>query len=210
VALATNVESKQNLKSEDASQVRHARASGEALKIYSKTGDDGSTGLYGGDRTTKASVRIDAIGEIDELNATIGLARTHSKSDSLDSLLSTIQNLLFDLGAELACPPGGKFQVARIGTAHVGMLERSIDEQSARLPELKVFILPGGCDLAAQLHVARAVCRRAERAVTRLHEIEPVRHEPREFLNRLSDWLFVSARTANHSQNVNDIGWSQS
>jgi cob(I)alamin adenosyltransferase len=180
------------------------------LKIYSKTGDDGTTGLYGGDRISKTSLRISAIGEVDELNALIGVARTHATSDPLDELLANIQNWLFDFGSELACPPGGKFQVARIGSNHIDKLENSIDAQSDRLPPLKVFILPGGVPLAAQLHLARSVCRRAERAVIELHRSEPVRDELRTFLNRLSDWLFVAARTANHSKNVQDIGWTQS
>lgn len=180
------------------------------MKLYTKTGDDGSTGLYGGQRASKTSARIHAIGEIDELNATIGLARIHSVDDPLDSLLASIQNWLFDLGAELACPPGGKFQILRIGAKHAEILERSVDAQTDCLPELKVFILPGGTTLAAHLHMARSVCRRAERAVLELNDTDTVREEVKVFLNRLSDWLFVSARTANHSRNVNDIGWTQS
>ena len=180
------------------------------MKIYSKTGDDGTTGLYGGDRIPKASLRISAIGEIDELNAMLGVVRIHSEGTSLDPLLLKVQNWLFDVGAELACPPGGKFQVALTGREHAKVLEESIDAQTAALPELKAFILPGGSPLAAHLHLARSVCRRAERAVVQLHEVEPLRDDLRIFLNRLSDWLFVSARTANHIQNVNDISWTQS
>ena len=180
------------------------------MKVYSKTGDDGTTGLIGGDRTSKSSVRIHAIGEVDELNATIGLVRSYSADDPLDPLLGRIQNWLFDIGAELACPPGGKFQIARITPAHALVLEESIDAQTTELPELKAFILPGGSRLSAELHLARSVCRRAERAVTDLNQLEPVSQATRVFLNRLSDWLFVSARTANREQNVKDIEWTQS
>ena len=180
------------------------------MKIYTKSGDDGTTGLYGGDRVSKTGLRIRAIGEIDELNATIGVARIHSQGDVLDELLARIQDWLFDLGAEMACPPGGKFQVAKIGERHSLILEQSMDAQSLGLPELKAFILPGGSSLAAHLHLARSVCRRAERAVLELHADTPVRDSVRIFLNRLSDWLFVSSRTANHSRNVNDIAWRPS
>jgi cob(I)alamin adenosyltransferase len=180
------------------------------LKLYTKTGDDGTTGLIGGDRTSKTSDRIIAIGEVDELNAVIGFVRTYSAGDSLDPLFANIQNWLFDTGAELACRPGGRFQISRIGPRQSAALEQSIDAQTAQLPELRAFILPGGSNLAAQIHLARAVCRRAERAVTKLHETEPVSDDVRRFLNRLSDWLFVSARTANQSRNVNDIEWTQS
>jgi len=164
------------------------------LKLYTKTGDDGTTGLLGGDRTPKVSARIQAIGEVDELNALIGVVRLYSNGDSLDPLLARIQDWLFDIGAELACPPGGKFQLSRIGSKHSGVLEQSIDGQTAQLPELKAFILPGGSALAAHLHLARSVCRRVERTVLALHEFEAVNETVRVFLNRLSDWLFVSAR----------------
>lgn len=180
------------------------------MKIYTKTGDDGTTGLLGGSRIGKCSVRIRAIGEVDELNSAIGAARQYSSDDPLDVLLHSIQNWLFDLGSELAGPPGGKYELARIGTHQTRVLEESMDAQSKKLPALKAFILPGGAPLAAHLHLARSVCRRAERAVAELHELEAVRGESRALLNRLSDWLFVSARTANHTRNVNDIEWKQS
>lgn len=180
------------------------------MKIYSKTGDDGTTGLIGGSRTLKRSVRIDSIGMIDELNAIVGVARTLSEGDGLDPFLAKIQCWLFDAGAELACPPGGKVQMSRIAMAQIEALEQSIDAQTGQLPELRAFILPGGSPLAAHLHFARSVCRRAERSVLALHECEPVGETLRMFLNRLSDWLFVSARTANHSRSVNDIEWKSS
>ncbi len=180
------------------------------MKVYSKTGDDGTTGLYGGDRTSKSSARIQAIGDVDELNAIVGVVRLHSIGDPLDATLSKIQNWLFDLGAELACPPSGKFQVASLREGHSKFLEDSIDSQTAVLPELKAFILPGGSALAAHLHLARCVCRRAERSVTHLNELEPLSRELKVFLNRLSDWLFVAARTANMLRDVQDIEWTQS
>lgn len=179
------------------------------MKIYTKTGDDGTTGLYGGDRTPKISARIEAIGEVDELNALLGVARAQGES-SFDDLLETTQSRLFDLGAELASPPGGKFDAARIRESHVEALEQSMDEMTDRLPPLREFILPGGHLQAAALHHARAVCRRTERAVLRLHEQEPVREVTRRYLNRLSDWLFVAARTVNADRNVSDVKWHAS
>jgi len=179
------------------------------VKIYTKTGDDGSTGLLGGDRISKTSSRITAIGEVDELNAAIGVVRLHAAGHPLDAVLLRVQHSLFDLGSELACPPDGKFDLHAITEAHVELLEKSIDEQTAALEPLKNFILPGGTPLAAHLHLARAVCRRAERAVLDLHSEAPVRPGSREFLNRLSDWLFTAARTANASSNVVDIAWQK-
>jgi len=176
------------------------------MKIYTRTGDDGTTGLLGGDRTAKTSERIEAIGDVDELNALLGVAAATGQ-DSLMEGLERIQNWLFDLGAELACPPGGKFDVARVGQMQIDTLERSMDEMTSALPELKVFILPGGSARAASLHHARTVCRRAERSLLRLAESDPVREESRVFLNRLSDWLFVAARTANAECHVMDITW---
>jgi cob(I)alamin adenosyltransferase len=180
------------------------------MKLYTKTGDDGTTGLYGGGRISKTSSRIKAIGDVDELNSVIGLARVHAHQDPLDSMLANIQNWLFDLGSELASPPDGKFQVANITDAHAIAVEQSIDLLSDQLPPLKAFILPGGSALGAQLHHARCVCRRAERSVIELSDAEAVRSEARLFLNRLSDWLFVAARTANVSKHVNDIEWTHS
>jgi cob(I)alamin adenosyltransferase len=128
----------------------------------------------------------------------------------LETELARLQNWLFDLGSELACPPDGKFQVQAISGRHAAYLEESMDAQSAKLPPLKAFILPGGTPLAGELHRARAVCRRAERAVLDLAAEAPVRSESLAFLNRLSDWLFTAARTANAEIGVSDIEWQKS
>jgi cob(I)alamin adenosyltransferase len=177
------------------------------MKIYTKTGDKGETGLVGNARVKKTSTRIRAIGEVDELNAAIGLARTESQGAELDDDLARIQSTLFDLGAELASLPGSKITFAILSNDAPQLLELSIDGQTANLEPLKNFILPGGSKLAAHLHVARCICRRAERAVLELHEEEPLRSEVLVFLNRLSDWLFVSARTANRQSGIEDVAW---
>jgi cob(I)alamin adenosyltransferase len=179
------------------------------MKIYTKSGDTGETGLYGGGRVSKGSLRIQLVGELDELNASIGLARTYSAGHALDAELDYLQNILFDVGAEIACSRDGKFELTSVRAEDAIQLEHSMDSMSETLPELKTFILPGGCPLAAHLHVSRSVCRRVERSLVTLNQSESVRHEVMVFLNRLSDWLFMAARTANHSQNVNDIAWKQ-
>jgi cob(I)alamin adenosyltransferase len=178
------------------------------MKIYTRAGDDGSTGLLGGERTAKDSPRIAAIGDVDEVNAALGLATLYAPRD-LAGELRRIQHWLFELGSELACPPGGKFAISTLSEAHVAWLERSIDRQTEALPELKAFILPGGGAVAAHLHLARAVCRRAERTLCALGDHEPVRDVALQFLNRLSDWLFVASRTANAAKGVPDEEWSK-
>jgi cob(I)alamin adenosyltransferase len=176
------------------------------MKIYTKTGDDGTTGLYGGDRISKTSARIQALGDVDELNAALGIARVSASLD-LDDELARIQCWLFDLGAELAAPPGTKFAGNRIREYHASRLEASIDDMTTELAPLHAFILPGGGRLGADLHLARAICRRAERSVLHLSQVSPVSEDARMLLNRLSDWLFVAARTANAQQGVQDMPW---
>lgn len=176
------------------------------MKIYTKTGDHGTTGLVGGARIRKNSLRMDAIGDVDELNAAIGLARV-SNAGTLDDDLARVQNLLFDLGAELASPNEHKRQYRAIADAHIVHLEASIDAQTAELEPLKQFILPGGSELAARLHLARCMCRRAERSILELDESEGVSQEAKTFINRLSDWLFTCARTANRLGGVQDVKW---
>ena len=178
------------------------------MKIYTKTGDSGDTGLYGGLRVTKDSLRIEAIGDIDELNAQVGICRLNAHGVELDSVLLGIQSWLFDLGAEIASAPGKANSHVSGAESQISKIEVSIDVMSARLPELKNFILPGGSPLAAQLHLARVVCRRAERSVLRLHREQEVRPDVRILLNRLSDWFFVAARRANQLAGIEDVKWT--
>lgn len=177
------------------------------MKIYTKTGDSGTTGLIGGARIAKNSSRMKAIGDIDELNAAIGVARLGSGDQ--DSDLAKIQNLLFDLGAEIASPNEHRRQYRAISVRQIEDLEASIDRQVAEIPPLEHFILPGGCQVAARLHLARCICRRAERSVLELDAEDAVGTEAKAFLNRLSDWLFVAARTANRLAGVNDVKWER-
>jgi len=180
------------------------------MKIYTRTGDSGTTGLIGGARVEKNSARIAAIGDVDELNAAIGLARCASSAPDLDRELKSIQNWLFDLGAELASPTEHPRQHRAIGSGHVESLEQSIDRQTAQLSPLEHFILPGGSELGARLHFARCVCRRAERSILELNSREPIGDEALAFINRLSDWLFTAARTANTTAGVMDVKWERS
>lgn len=173
------------------------------MRIYTKTGDSGTTGLVGGARVSKSDSRIAAIGDVDELNALIGVARTHGSE--LDTELQRIQNWLFDLGAELATPAESKFANETIVGEHARVLEESIDSMNEILSPLKNFILPGGTPVAASLHHARTVCRRAERSVIAFGDVRP---ELNRFLNRLSDWLFVAARFENRVRG--DVLWSKS
>jgi cob(I)alamin adenosyltransferase len=178
------------------------------MKIYTKTGDDGTTGLIGGSRVPKNDPRIDGYGTVDELNAVIGCAAVIATSPLLEQL-RRIQGELFAIGSHLATPDGSGRQssLPALDGKMIGRLESEIDQSEATLSPLRNFILPGGSESAARLHVARAVCRRAERLVVG----HAVAHRTQtliiEYLNRLSDWLFVQARLANHSQGVKDILW---
>jgi cob(I)alamin adenosyltransferase len=180
------------------------------LKIYTKTGDDGETGLFGGGRIPKDSLRVTAYGEVDELNAALGLARALDPPGFADPLL---QRDLFTIGAELATPDPVKLQKAlsrsgaAIGDSDVAALEDAIDSHEARLEPLKNFILPGGTPKAAALHLARTVCRRAERAVVGLARHEQVSPAIVQYLNRLSDLLFVLARATNAHTGRPDVKW---
>jgi cob(I)alamin adenosyltransferase len=180
-----------------------------AVKLYTKTGDDGTTGLFGGGRVKKASLRVDAYGTVDELNATIGVARTTKLEPFTDGVLAQVQVDLFTLGAELACVPGkeAKLSMALIGAADAERLEKAIDAAEEGLPPLKNFVLPGGSAQAAALHFCRTVCRRAERGVLALDDA-PARGEVVIYLNRLSDLLFVLARKANLAAAVEDVPWT--
>jgi len=179
------------------------------MKIYTRTGDDGTTGLFGGSRRSKADPRVEAYGTVDEANASIGVARAAGLSADMDTVLATVQSELFTIGAELGCTPGtaGKLKMALIDGAAAERLERAIDAAEDGLAPLKSFVLPGGSGAAAALHVARCVVRRAERLVVGTAAEAPVRSEIVVYLNRLSDLLFTFARRANHLANVADVPW---
>lgn len=180
------------------------------MKLYTKTGDDGTTGLFGGARVDKDDARVEAYGCVDELAAALGAARTSGLPPAVDAVLEGVQSELFALGAELGCAPGseGKLASAPIGAGDVARLEQAIDAAEAGLPALQTFVLPGGTASAAALHVARTVCRRAERAVLRASRQTAIRGELVVYLNRLSDLLFVLARRTNHEAGVADVPWS--
>lgn len=167
-------------------------------KIYTKTGDSGKTGLGDGSRISKTSPRIAAIGAVDEANSAIGVARLHADDDD-DTMLARIQNDLFDLGADLSAPEDGRKAAGRlrVSGAQVERLEREIDAMNAALSPLTSFVLPGGTALAAHLHLARAITRRAEAAIVTLAAQETINDAAVRYANRLSDHLFVMARTAN-------------
>ena len=178
------------------------------MKLYTKTGDDGTTGLFGGLRVPKASARVEAYGTVDETNAAIGVARAFAPEAAIDEVLARVQSDLFALGAELACAPGkeAKRSTRRLDEGDIARLERAIDEADAVCPPLKNFVLPGGSPVAAALHLARTVCRRAERAVLAIQEA-PSRRELVIYLNRLSDLLFALARRANVAAGIPDVPW---
>ncbi len=178
------------------------------MKIYTKTGDEGKTGLLGGSRVSKHSIRIHAIGEVDELNSFIGIAAVVADS-FIAAELSTIQHRLFDLGAELACEPGGDFMLISVTDAEIRALEASIDQMTSELPPLEKFILPGGSEAAARLHACRSVSRRVERTLLALNEREVLRKELLVYVNRLSDWFFTACRYQNAKSGVSDVVWEQ-
>lgn len=179
-------------------------------KIYTRTGDTGETGLFGGGRVPKDAPRVTAYGELDELNATLGMARCEPLGE-LDAVVQTIQNQLFTVGAILATPRDSKAatHVPAIEEAWVSSLEQLIDGLERELPPLRTFILPGGCRAAAALHLSRTVCRRVERRVVPLVREGQIDARVIEYLNRLSDLLFVMARAANARAGQPDVLWSQ-
>ncbi|SHJ81234.1 ATP:cob(I)alamin adenosyltransferase [Shimia gijangensis] len=179
-------------------------------KIYTRTGDKGTTALGNGDRVSKHDARVNAYGTSDELNATLGVARLHA-SGEIDALLSAIQNDLFDLGADLCRPDlaqdaEAEYPPLRMIEAQVTRLEAEIDRMNADLNPLRSFILPGGSALSAHLHICRTVARRAERLATELSEVAEVNPHVVKYLNRLSDWFFVAARVANNNGS-DDVLW---
>lgn len=181
-----------------------------ADRIYTKTGDDGTTGLFGGRRVAKDALRVEAYGTVDELNSVLGLARAYGLAATHDDLAGIVQEQLFVLGADLATPHDAmkSFPLPRVTPDDVVCLERAIDGLEETLPPLKNFILPGGTPVGAALHLARTVCRRAERvAVMLAHEEPEIGPLPVQYLNRLSDFLFVLARAANHSAGAEEHPW---
>jgi len=181
-------------------------ARSKLMKIYTKTGDAGQTGLFGGQRVAKDALRVQAYGTVDECNAVVGLARAAGLDPGLDAILAMVQNQLFVVGADLATP-GESANIPRVGDDEVLFLEQWIDTLEVELEPLRQFILPGGTPGAAQLHLARTTCRRAERwAVSLAHE-EPISPHVLTYLNRLSDFLFVAARAANARAGTPDVPW---
>jgi len=181
------------------------------MKIYTKTGDGGDTALFGAGRVSKASGRVASYGEVDELNATVGWAITQVSDGQIKQRLETLQHDLFALGSELASPPAAEGRrrpdTPGVPDERLGQMESWMDEADAELPELRVFILPGGTTGAAALHVCRTVCRRAERAVVALASEEEVGAPVLAYLNRLSDTLFTFARLENYRAGVDDVEW---
>jgi len=179
-------------------------------RIYTRTGDDGTTALGSGERRPKCDLRIAAFGTVDETNAGIGIARLHlADAPELDAMLGLIQNDLFDLGADLAVPQReGKAERLRMLSSQVERLERDIDRLNATLAPLTSFVLPGGTPAAAHLHLTRTICRRAERIMVELaaKPEEPVSDAAIQYMNRLSDFLFVASRAANHN-GAGDVLW---
>jgi cob(I)alamin adenosyltransferase len=180
------------------------------MKIYTKTGDTGQTGLFAGPRVSKNHPRIEAYGTVDELNANIGFARTLAAPAEMEQLLETFQHALFAIGAELATPNPQAHGTVLIDEIAIEALEAAIDNNEANLPPLQQFILPTGTQLAASLHIARGICRRAERCLVTLQESEPdISLVTLRYLNRLGDLLFVLARVANAEAGIADAGWQK-
>ena len=184
------------------------------MNLYTRTGDDGTTGLFSGTRVSKDHPRIEAYGTVDELNAVLGLVgcacdRSHAFERRLHEIVDVMQSRLFDIGADLATPEGAKQQarIHRIDEQDVAEAEGWIDEVDGGNPPISAFVMPGGSELAARLHLARTVCRRAERTIISLSAIEPVGDPLLRYMNRLSDLFFAMARRANHERGHADVAW---
>lgn len=180
------------------------------MKIYTRTGDDGTTGLIGGSRIKKHNIRLEAYGTIDELNSYIGLIRSIQTDEHADKVLEIIQNKLFVIGANLATDDSIDLIKKQLPCkkADIELLEKEMDEMNNSLPELRNFILPGGCQASSFCHVARTVCRRAERRIVELAENKEVDQHLIKFINRLSDYLFVLSRKVTLDQKAPEILWS--
>ena len=180
------------------------------MKIYTRTGDQGSTALFGAGRVAKSDARVSVFGTIDELNAILGVARAVGLSDRCDVVVEKLQHQLFDLGAELATPAAADRGMEILQDDDIANQETVIDLLESTLSNLKTFILPGGSQSAATLHLARCVCRRAEREIVALGQSAAVRETVLKFVNRTSDLLFVLARAANAESETDDILWKKS
>jgi len=180
------------------------------MKIYTRTGDNGTTGLVGGTRVKKYDIRLEAYGTIDELNSYIGLIRTLQSDEQADRILEKVQNKLFVIGANLATEEsiGEIKKQLPVNKQDIVILEEAMDQMTAELPELRNFILPGGCQASSFCHVARTVCRRAERRIVELAEKTEVDQNLITFVNRLSDYLFVLSRKLSKDQKAAEILWS--
>ena len=185
------------------------------MKIYTKTGDKGTTALFGGTRVSKHHIRIESYGTIDELNSHLGLIRDQQIKDHYKAILEQIQNNLFTVGAILATDPdkaklkSGKdrLNIPKISESDIKLLEDEMDEMNGQLPEMTHFILPGGHQTVSFCHIARCVCRRAERMAVRLYDIEPFQDDTLKYINRLSDYLFVLARKLSYELKADEIKW---
>lgn len=180
------------------------------MKIYTKKGDKGKTILFNNECVTKDSLRVEAYGATDELNAVLGFVRAQKPPLEIDKILNDLQDVLFVLGSDLATPRDAKTgrKIPRLAEADVKRLEKIIDKYDMKLPKLTSFILPSGSSSGASLHIARTVCRRAERIAVKLSQKEDIGEIPIKFLNRLSDLLFVLARAADYNQGINDVAWT--
>ena len=177
------------------------------MKVYTKTGDSGTTALLGGTRVSKAHIRIEAYGTVDELNACMGLLRDQPINEVRKDFIKEIQNRLFTLGAALATEPGKEKVKPNLFPGDIEALETAMDEMDATLPALKNFVLPGGHQSVSFAHLARCVCRRAERIAIALHETEPLDKPAIKYLNRLSDYLFVLGRKMAQELNAEEVKW---
>lgn len=178
------------------------------MKIYTKTGDQGITSLFGGKRVSKADLRIDTYGTVDELNSWIGLVRDQPVNEKRKNFLVVIQDRLFTIGSLLATEPGNtKVKIPLLAEEDVAALEKEIDDMDAELPPMRSFILPGGHQSVSFCHIARTVCRRAERLIIQLHAHEPLEMLVIQYLNRLSDYLFVLCRKMAFELNIEDTPW---
>jgi cob(I)alamin adenosyltransferase len=178
------------------------------MKVYTKTGDAGTTALLGGTRVAKNHLRLEAYGSLDELNSWIGLLRDLDKNEERRNFLYTIQDRLFTIGSHLATAPGKNIRhLPQYSEEDTANLEEAIDQLEKKLPALKNFILPGGHPTVSQAHIARCVCRRAERLVVHLHEHEPLDSVILSYLNRLSDYLFVYARAIGQELGAEEVSW---